>query len=107
MSNHIDNPREIRRQLGLNQHEFWSRIGVTQSGGSRYESGRNMPRPVQELLRVVHLEQISLEELNKEDLQVIRFLKEHKPELLETFRKAVQERDKPAQRYPAPRMLAG
>ena len=38
-------PREIRRKLGLNQQQFWSKIGVTQSGGSRYESGRNMPRP--------------------------------------------------------------
>jgi len=44
-------PREIRRKLGLNQQQFWSKIGVTQSGGSRYESGRNMPRPVRELLR--------------------------------------------------------
>ena len=105
MTNHIDNPREIRRQLGLNQQEFWSRIGVTQSGGSRYESGRNMPRPVQELLRVVHLEQIALEELNREDLLVIRFLKDHKPELFETLRKAAYEREKPGQRYPAPRVL--
>ena len=39
----ISNPREIRRRLRLNQQEFWSRIGVTQSGGSRYESGRGMP----------------------------------------------------------------
>ena len=32
----ISNPREIRRKLRMNQQEFWSRIGVTQSGGSRY-----------------------------------------------------------------------
>ena len=49
-------PREIRRKLGLNQQQFWSKIGVTQSGGSRYESGRNMPRPVRELLRLVHVD---------------------------------------------------
>ncbi len=49
------NPREIRRRLGLNQEEFWTRIGVTQSGGSRYESGRSMPKPVRELLRLVHV----------------------------------------------------
>ena len=35
-----------RKKLGLNQSEFWSRFGVTQSGGSRYESGRSLPRPV-------------------------------------------------------------
>ena len=28
--------RSIRMSLGLNQDEFWTRIGVTQSGGSRY-----------------------------------------------------------------------
>ena len=44
----IENIRDIRKKLGLNQMDFWSRIGVTQSGGSRYESGRNMPKPVRE-----------------------------------------------------------
>ena len=42
--------RTLRRRLGLNQAQFWSRVGVTQSGGSRYESGRTPPRPVQMLL---------------------------------------------------------
>ena len=31
----IENIRDIRKKLGLNQMDFWSRIGVTQSGGSR------------------------------------------------------------------------
>ncbi len=35
-----------RKKLGANQHTFWSPLGVTQSGGSRYESGRNLPKPV-------------------------------------------------------------
>lgn len=39
-----------RKRLGLNQQTFWSSLGVTQSGGSRYESGRNLPRPVAVLL---------------------------------------------------------
>ena len=38
-------PREIRRKLGLNQQQFWSKIGVTQSGGSRYESGPQHAAP--------------------------------------------------------------
>jgi transcriptional regulator with XRE-family HTH domain len=82
------NPREIRQQLGLNQQEFWSRIGVTQSGGSRYESGRNMPRPVRELLRVVHVEQIDLARINREDYQIIQHLREERVELYETLRAA-------------------
>jgi Helix-turn-helix. len=46
--------KEYRRKNGLNQSEFWSRVGVTQSGGSRYESGRNIPRPVQLLLQLTY-----------------------------------------------------
>ena len=43
---------ELRKQLGLNQGDFWSRYGVTQSGGSRYESGRGMSAPLKLLLRL-------------------------------------------------------
>ena len=39
-----------RKSRGENQFEFWSRFGVTQSGGSRYESGRALPKPVAVLL---------------------------------------------------------
>jgi len=48
-------PRRIRHRLGLNQLEFWSPLGVTQSGGSRYERDRGMPRPVEILLGIVYL----------------------------------------------------
>lgn len=46
--------RELRRALGLNQGEFWGRIGVTQSGGSRYESGRDMPEQVAWVLHLTY-----------------------------------------------------
>ena len=42
----------IRKKLRLNQSDFWSPLSVTQSGGSRYESGRDIPGPVQLLLCV-------------------------------------------------------
>ena len=45
---------EIRKAKGLNQAEFWGPIGVTQSGGSRYESGRSIPKPVRLLLAIAH-----------------------------------------------------
>ena len=80
-------PREIRRRLGLNQEEFWSRIGVTQSGGSRYESGRSMPKPVRELLRLVHVERIDLSRVKKEDFEIIDHLK---PDLYQSMRRAVR-----------------
>lgn len=46
--------RDFRRKNSMNQLEFWARIGVTQSGGSRYESGRNIPKPVQLLLTLIY-----------------------------------------------------
>lgn len=61
----IPNPKEIRQKLGLNQQEFWSKVGVTQSGGSRYESGREMPKAVRELLRLVHIEQVDLTKIKE------------------------------------------
>ena len=39
-----------RKKEGINQKDFWKRYGVTQSGGSRYESGRNIPKPLAILL---------------------------------------------------------
>lgn len=46
--------RDWRRKHKMNQAEFWSRVGVTQSGGSRYETGRNVPKSVQILLTVTY-----------------------------------------------------
>ena len=42
--------RAYRESLGENQTTFWNRFGVTQSAGSRYESGREMPAPLAILL---------------------------------------------------------
>ncbi|MBK8335181.1 MAG: helix-turn-helix transcriptional regulator [Sterolibacteriaceae bacterium] len=47
----INDPSELRKSAGLNQTEFWKRFGVTQSGGSRYESGRSMPTPLKVLMQ--------------------------------------------------------
>ncbi|EGV36783.1 helix-turn-helix domain-containing protein [Neisseria weaveri] len=87
----IENIREIRKQLGLNQMDFWSKIGVTQSGGSRYESGRNMPKPVRELLRLVHIEQIDLSKVSREDLIVASLLKQRHPDLYAELKNEAKE----------------
>lgn len=89
-------PREIRRKLGLNQQQFWSRIGVTQSGGSRYESGRNMPKPVRELLRLVHVEQIDIQRIKREDFEVVEYLKEFEPDLYKSLKKSARSKLKHA-----------
>ncbi len=46
--------RLVRNKLHLNQAEFWGPLNVTQSGGSRYESGRDMPGPVKLLVNIVY-----------------------------------------------------
>lgn len=43
-----------RRISQLNQSDFWGRVNVKQSGGSRYESGRNLPAPVATLLTMAY-----------------------------------------------------
>jgi len=82
----IPNPGDIRRKLGLNQSEFWGNIGVTQSGGSRYESGRNMPRPVRELLRLVHIEGIDLGKVKADHVAVAEQLRRTNPRLYDRLR---------------------
>ena len=43
-----------RTKAKMNQSDFWKRIGVTQSGGSRYETGRTPGKPVQLLFALVY-----------------------------------------------------
>lgn len=86
----IPKPGDIRRKLGLNQSEFWGAVGVTQSGGSRYESGRNMPRPVRELLRLVHIEGIDLGRVKGDDVAVAEQLKRTNARLYERLRSAAR-----------------
>lgn len=59
----INNLAEYRKKLGLNQSAFWSELGITQSGGSRYESGRNLPAPVALLLTLRETEKITSKDL--------------------------------------------
>lgn len=46
--------RAFRQKQAMNQAEFWSRIAITQSGGSRYETGRNIPETVKLLLHIAY-----------------------------------------------------
>ncbi len=90
--------REIRRKLGLNQQQFWSKLGVTQSGGSRYESGRNMPRPVQQLLRLVHVEQIDIQKIKREDYEVVEYLRATKSSMFKDLKKEAKDYAKAAKK---------
>lgn len=46
--------RARRKELRLSQGAFWGRVAVTQSAGSRYESERDLPEPIQLLLQLAY-----------------------------------------------------
>lgn len=48
-----------RKQAKESQRTFWARFGVTQSRGSRFELGANIPKPVMILLRLYFEARIS------------------------------------------------
>lgn len=93
------NLTQLRKQLYMNQKDFWGAIGVTQSAGSRYESGKSIPQPVSELLRLVYLEQLDLQKVNRYDMAIALFLKQDYPELYHNLEKSmllVYKKDKTA-----------
>lgn len=46
-----------------------------------------MPRPVQQLLRLVHVERIDINKIRREDYEVIEYLRSAKPALLKELKK--------------------
>jgi DNA-binding XRE family transcriptional regulator len=72
-------PKELRLQLGLTQSDFWSPVGISQSGGSRYEAGRKLPAATSALLHLVHIEGLDINQLSGDDFRVGRHLRETNP----------------------------
>lgn len=67
-TNPLKDIKACRLSRGENQTQFWTRFGVTQSGGSRYESGRELPTPVAMLVLAYAeglLDEKSLEKLRR------------------------------------------
>ena len=55
-----------------------------------------MPRPVQELLRLVHVERLDLSKVRGEDLEIVQHMKAQHPQLYQSLKKAVRaKRRKP------------
>ena len=81
--------KALRQACGMNQAAFWAKIGVTQSGGSRFESGRRMPVPVALLIDLVHVRGINAAKLKREDMAILRFTEDNHPNLYEALLKAV------------------
>lgn len=48
--------RAKRKDLGMTVESFWDKLGISKSGGSRYENlGREIPEPVRRLFQVTYL----------------------------------------------------
>lgn len=83
-------PKALRIKLGLTQGEFWAPVGVSQSGGSRYESGRKLPAAISTLLHLVHIEGIDLKNLKGAHARVGRYLNENDPDAYAKLLKAAE-----------------
>lgn len=74
MTTNQQSPRILRKHLGLNQNQFWERVGISQSGGCRYESGRTIPKPVSELVRLNHQLQVDTSGITEANAEAIRLI---------------------------------
>jgi transcriptional regulator with XRE-family HTH domain len=54
---------EARKKSKLNQRDFWAQYGVTQSGGSRYETNRKIPLQVKLLMYLVKTKKITVNDI--------------------------------------------
>ncbi len=83
--------KSLRQDCRMSQDAFWGKVGVTQSGGSRYESGRRMPVPVALLVDLVHVRGIDAAKLKREDMDVLRFTEQSHPDLYASLLKGVRD----------------
>ena len=58
--------RQLRESAGLTQTAFWSRVGVTQSVGCRYEMDVKLPRAVRILLVATYISGVKIDTGTKE-----------------------------------------
>jgi transcriptional regulator with XRE-family HTH domain len=84
--------KRIRKRLRLNQQAFWSAVGVTQSAGSRYESGSTMmPVQIAELIRICYIENIPLSRVKSEYVNVALALKERDNDTYQALKNVVNQ----------------
>ena len=53
-----------------------------------------MPKPVRELLRLVHVEQIDIATIKRDDWEVVEYLKTQEQELFKTLKKSARAKAK-------------
>ena len=85
-------PRALRRSLDLNQSDFWHPLGISPSGGSRYERGQKMPPPTMMLFDLVYVQKINLERIEACDISILHYLRVDKPDLYASLNKTVRKK---------------
>ena len=86
-----ESPKELRLRLKLTQSNFWAPVGVSQSGGSRYESGRKLPASTSALLHLVHIQGVDIQQQCGNDYRVGKYLRENDPEVFATLLKSIKQ----------------
>lgn len=66
--------KQLREKAGETQAVFWKAVGLTQSGGSRYESGLTIPKPVRQLLYIRYVAGLKLDTTTTEGCERIKRL---------------------------------
>lgn len=69
--------RALRKKLGLNQSQFWGKVGLSQSCGSRHESSRESSEPIAKLIELVHVKGIDVDRITADDWSVAQYLREN------------------------------
>ncbi|PXX79127.1 helix-turn-helix domain-containing protein [Rivihabitans pingtungensis] len=82
--------RALRNSKKMNQAQFWGALNVTQSCGSRYESGRKIPTLVQLMIDLVHVRGVDLNALpSAEDVQLLHVIRTQHTDLYHNLKMIV------------------
>ena len=82
--------RALRNSKKMNQAQFWGAINVTQSGGSRYESGRKIPTLVQLMIDLVHVRGVDLNALpSADDVKMLHAIRSNHPDFYQNLQMIV------------------
>jgi transcriptional regulator with XRE-family HTH domain len=68
--------RELRKRLDMTQPEFWGAVGLTQSGGCRYEKGGSIPRPYRILIFLIHVAGLTIDVTSRDGAGAAKALAE-------------------------------
>lgn len=63
--------RALREKSGKSQKEFWQSVGITQSGGCRYEGGAVIPKPIRQLLFIFYVAELKINTSTEDGAQAI------------------------------------